>query len=332
MPKLNHKSILITGGAGFIGSHLVDALILEKPQKIVVVDNFFLGKLENLKNAQKNFKNLKIIKQDATDYQKMEKIIKNEKINVIFNLATKALEHSFVDPDDAFMINVNLVSVLLRLLHQKKYQTLIHCSSSEAYGTAKKVPIAETHPLDPETLYAAGKAAADLMVRSYYKTYKLDVAIARPFNTYGPRQNEGIYAAVIPITMKRLLSGQPPIICGDGNQTRDFIYVEDTAQGILAVYKNEKSRGREINIASGREIKIKDLIKTIVKEVKYRGKFLKKPARLADVRRHRASTRLAQEILNFKPEYSFKDGINKTIEWYQNNSKRSAKGKIQNAK
>lgn len=321
MNNIKGKTILVTGGAGFIGSHLVDALILESPQKIIVVDNFFLGKLENLKNAQKNCQNLKIYKQDATDYEKMEKIVKKEKINVIFNLATKALEHSFVDPDDAFMVNVNLASVLLRLLHQKKYQTLIHCSSSEAYGTAKAVPISEEHPKCPETLYAAGKAAADMMVMSYFKTYKYDLAIVRPFNTYGPRQNEGMYAAVIPITIRRLLAGQFPIICGDGNQTRDFIYVADTVRGIIDIYKNNKSRGREINIASSREIKMKDLIRTIAQEMNYQGKFLKKPARPADVRRHLADTKLAKRLLNFQPQYSFAEGIKKTIKWYKNNLK-----------
>lgn len=99
---------MVTGGAGFIGSHLIDALILEKPAKIVVVDNFFLGRLENLKDAQRNFKKLIVYKQDATDYKEMEKIIKKEKINIVFNLATKALEHSFVDPDDAYMVNGHL--------------------------------------------------------------------------------------------------------------------------------------------------------------------------------------------------------------------------------
>lgn len=321
MPTLRNKNILITGGAGFIGSHLVDGLILEKPAKIVVVDNFFLGKRENLKNAQKIYQKLKIINQDATVYEKMQKIIKNEKINIVFNLATKALEHSFVDPDDAYMVNVGLASVLLRLLHQKKYETLIHCSSSEAYGSAKKVPISEDHPLDPQTLYAAGKAAADFMVRSYYRTYQLDVAVARPFNTYGPRQNEGIYAAIIPITMRRLLGGQAPIIHGDGNQTRDFIYVKDTARGIIEVFKCKESRGKEINIAYGKEIKIKDLIKTISREYGYKGKYLKKPVRPADVRRHKAGTRLAQELLGFKPEYTFEEGIKNTIKWYRDNLK-----------
>ncbi len=325
MPTIKNKSILVTGGAGFIGSHLVDGLIKEKPAKIVVVDNLFLGKLENLKEAKENFSKLKVLIHDATDFDFMKRTIAREKINVVFNLATKALEHSFVNPDDAFMVNVNLVSVLLRLLHQKKYQTLIHCSSSEAYGTAQKVPIKEDHPKCPETLYAAGKTAADLMVLSYYKTYGLDLAVARPFNTYGPRQNEGIYAAVVPITLRRIAAGEPPVIFGDGNQTRDFIFVEDTARGIFEVYKHKNTRGKEINIAYGREIKIRDLIKTIASEMGFKGEILRKPARRADVQRHWASTRLAAKLFRFKPRYTFAEGMQKTIEWYKEKLKVKSK-------
>lgn len=316
MPTLKNKSILITGGAGFIGSHLVDAMVKEKPAKIIAVDNLFLGKIENLTEAKKNFSKLKILIHDATDFNFMKKIIAGEKINVVFNLATKALEYSFVDPDDAFMVNVNLASVLLRLLHQKKYQTLIHCSSSEVYGTAQKVPIGENHPRCPETLYAAGKAAADLMAMSYFKTYGCDISIVRPFNNYGPRQNEGAYAAVIPTTLKKITAGEPPIIFGGGNQTRDFIYVEDTARGIIEIYKNQNTRGQEINIASGQEIKIKDLIKIIIKEMGYKGKIIYQPARLADVRRHKAGTKLATELIGFRIKYNFASGMRKTIDWY----------------
>ncbi len=317
MPNLRNKNILITGGAGFIGSHLVDGLIKEKPAKIIVVDNFFLGKRENLAEAKSSFKNLKIIEQDATEFSPMLRIIAKEKIEVIFHLATKALEYSFVNPDDAFMVNVNLASVLLRLLHQKKYQTLINCSSSEAYGTEEKGKISEKHGLNPETLYAAGKAAADLMVRSYYKTYKLDIATVRPFNNYGPRQNEGLYAAVIPITIKRILTGKTPVIYSDGNQSRDFIYVDDTVRGMIDIYKNNATRGKEINIAAGKEVKIKDLIAIIVKEMAYKGKILRKPERPADVRRHRAETKLAKELLGFKPKISFEEGIQRTLDWYR---------------
>ena len=321
MPTLKRKRILVTGGAGFIGSHLVDALIGHRPAKIVVVDNFFLGKRQNLQEAKRNFPQLKIINQDATDFGAMKQIIGRNRIEVIFNLATKALEHSFVDPDDAYMVNVNLASVLLRLLYHKKYKTLIHTSSSESYGSAKKVPIYENHPLEPHTLYAAGKAAADLMARSYWRTYRLDVAIARPFNTYGPRQNEGVYAAVIPITLRRLIAGQPPVLYGDGNQTRDFIFVKDTARGIIEVYLHGKSRGKEINIAFGRELKIKDLIKIICKEFGYQGKILRKPARPADVSRHLAGTKLAQQLLDFRCQYHFEKGIKETVEWYKNTLK-----------
>ena len=323
MPNLRNKNILVTGGAGFIGSHLVDALITEKTNKIIVVDNFFLGKEENLSDAKKVFKNLKIINQDATDFEAMEKIITREKIDVVFNLATKALEYSFVDPDDAYMVNVKLASVLLRLLLQKKFKTLIHCSSSEAYGSKEKGLIDENHSLDPETLYAAGKASADLMVRSYYKTYKLDIATIRPFNNYGPRQNDKQYSAVIPITMKRILGGQSPIIYGDGNQTRDFIYVKDTVRAMIEIYKNKDSRGKEINIASGREVKIKELISIIAQTMGFNGKFLWKTSRIADVKRHKASTKLARQILNFKPDVSFNIGINQTINWYKNKNENS---------
>lgn len=317
MLTLKNKNILVTGGAGFIGSHLVDAVILEKPAKIVVVDNFFLGKRENLISAKKSIgKKLKIVNQDATDYRAMQRIITREKIEVVYNLATKALEYSFVDPDDAYMVNVHLASVLLRLLHQKKYKTLIHCSSSEAYGTEEKGKITEDHALNPETLYAAGKASADLMVRSYFKTYKLDVATIRPFNNYGPRQNDKQYSAVIPITMKRVLSGQAPVIHGDGNQTRDFIFVTDTARAMIEIYKNPKTRGMEINIASGKEVKIKDLIRAIAQKMKYQGQIQHKSQRTADVKRHKASTKRAHQVLGFRPSVSFSHGLTETINWY----------------
>ena len=319
--SLRDKKILVTGGAGFIGSHLVDDIIEKKPASIVVVDNFFLGKEENLKEAKKDFPDLRIYRQDASQFQAMEKIIRKERIDVVFNLATKALGYSFVDPDDAFMVNTNIASVLLRLLHQKFYKTLIHLSSSEAYGTAKFIPITESHPLDPKTLYAAGKAAADLMVNSYFHTYKLDVAIVRPFNNYGPRQNEGSYAAIIPLTIKRILLGEPPVLEGDGKQTRDFIYVKDTTSATIKIYENEKTRGKTINIASGRETSVKDIINSIINTLSYRGKIVRKPPRPADVRRHLADVTLARKLIGFEPNIEFEEGLKLTVDWYKNNLK-----------
>lgn len=315
--KIKHKNILVTGGAGFIGSHLVDALIQAGAQKIVVVDNFFLGKRSNLSDAFEQTNKLFVYKKDASNYLVMQAILKKEKIDVVFNLATKALEFSFVDPAEAYMVNVNISRTLLELLREKSYNTLIHCSSSEAYGSAIRVPMGEDHPLSPTTAYAAGKAAADLMAISYQKMYQLDLAIVRPFNNYGPRQNEGLYAGIIPITIKRILDGKQPILHGDGNQTRDFIFVKDTACALLDIYNNPKTRGQIINVASQKEIKIKDLINSIVNAMDYKGEIIKKPARTSDVKRHCGDISLARQLINFKPKVSLQSGILETIDWYK---------------
>ncbi|MEX0616492.1 MAG: GDP-mannose 4,6-dehydratase [Candidatus Woykebacteria bacterium] len=321
MRKIKGKSILVTGGAGFIGSHLVDELITKGAGKIIVVDNFFLGKEENLQEAKK-FRGFKLYREDATNYGVMENIIDKENIDVVFNLATKALLHTFVDADDAYIVNVDIASVLLRLLHKSRYKTLIHFSSSEAYGTAKYVPIDENHPLFPETLYAAGKASADLMVHSYHQTFGLDVATVRPFNTYGPRQNEGTYAAVIPITIKRILNKEKPVLEGDGNQTRDFTLVTEVVEATIKTYENDKTVGKVINVASGKEAKIKDIITTICKLLEYKGSWEKKPIRPADVRRHLANISLARKLLKYQPKVSLKIGLQETVSWYVKKLKR----------
>jgi len=325
--KIKGKNVLVTGGAGFIGSHLVDALIHAGAKKIVVVDNFFLGKMSNLSGALKKSKSLRVYKKDASNYSAMLAILKKEKVDVVFNLATKALEYSFVDPQEAFMVNVDIARTLLELLRGKIYRTLIHCSSSEAYGSAIKVPMREDHPLNPTTSYAAGKAAADLMVLSYFKMYQLDIAVIRPFNNYGPRQNEGLYAGVIPITIKRILGGQKPVLQGDGNQTRDFLFVKDTARAMLDIYENLKTRGQVINIASQKEVKISDLINRIVNAMNYKGPTLKKPARTADVMCHCGDVSLAKRLIGFKPEFSLQEGILETVAWYKENFNKISRGK-----
>ncbi|MBI5038114.1 MAG: GDP-mannose 4,6-dehydratase [Candidatus Kerfeldbacteria bacterium] len=317
MLNFRGKNILITGGAGFIGSHLIDQLITEQPRNIIVVDNLFLGKLANLKDAQKNFPRLIFYRHDASDYSFMKRLVAKHRIHVIYNLATKALPYSFTDPEDAYLINVKLSTTLLRLLLDKQYQTLIHFSSSEAYGSSLTSSMSELHPLVPHTPYAAGKASADLQVMAWRHFFKLDIAIIRPFNNYGPRQNEGMYAGVIPITIKRIMKGQPPILQGDGKQTRDFIYVTDTARAAIAIYKNPRTRGTILNIASGKELSIKKIIASISKLMNYHGPVIKKPSRTADVRRHLANVSMAKKILHFKQSISFTTGIAKTIEWYK---------------
>lgn len=321
MKNLKNKSILVTGGAGFIGSHLVDRLITEDPEKIVVVDNLFLGKESNLTDAVKNFKNfkIKIFRVDASDFDKMNEILRTENVDVVFNLAVIPLPTSLIKPEWTVNVNIKITTILCELLREEAFETLIHCSSSEAYGSAEYVPMDEKHPLNTTTPYAASKAAGDLIVQSYYRTFGIDTSIIRPFNNYGPRQNERAYAGVIPTTIRRILDKQTPVIFGDGEQTRDYIYVTDTANAMVEMYKNKNTRGKIVNVGSGKEISIINLINMICRLMNYDKAPVHKAPRIGDVQKHCADISLAKDLLDFKPRIDFEDGIKKTIEWYIKN-------------
>lgn len=319
MPSIKGKNILVTGGAGFIGSHLCDALLEKGAGKVVCLDNFFLGKMENIAEAMRH-ENFVLYRDDARNFGVVEAIIEREGIEVVFNMATIALNYSFFNPFDAYMVNVSIANTLLELLKIGKYKTLIHTSSSEAYGTAQYSPMDENHPTDPTTPYAAGKAAADIMVHSFAKVLPLDIAIVRPFNNYGPRQNaEGPLAGIIPATAKRLKNGGKPLIHGDGEQTRDFIYVKDTVRGLIMAYENENSRGQIMNLGSGKDISMNHLLQEICDYMGYKGEWEHHESRTSDVRKLCADISKARKLIGFEPEMPFEKGIKETLDWYMNN-------------
>ena len=316
MASVLGKNVLVTGGAGFIGSHLCDSLLAHGAEKVVCVDNFFLGKMENLKEALSH-DNFILYRDDARNFGVLQAIMEKENIEVVFNMATIALNYSFFNPFDAYMVNVEIANTLLELLKVGAYKTLVHTSSSEAYGTARYSPMDENHPTDPTTPYAAGKAAADLMVHSFYKVLGLDISIVRPFNNYGPRQNAaGSLAAIIPATARRIQEGGKPMVEGDGEQTRDFIYVEDTVRGLILADEKEESRGKIINLGSGKDISINVLLQGICDYMGYTGEWEHRPARTSDVRNLCADSKRAKELLGFGPQIEFEEGIRKTLDWY----------------
>lgn len=319
MKTLKGKRVMVTGGAGFIGSHLIDRLIKEDLVSLYSIDNYFLGNNRNLQSGQRQFPKLRILKEDVTNIDNIRRILIDEKIDVVFNLAVLPLLASLEKP--VFTVNsiINSSITFCELLREKLFKTLIHFSSSEVYGTAQYVPMDERHPLEPCTPYAAAKAAADHIVNSYIKTFNINATIVRPFNNYGPRQNKKQYAALIPIVVNNILSHKPVIIYGDGKQTRDFIFVRDVVDATIEVYNNPETRGKVINIASGKELSIFDIVHTIIRVMNSDTKIIYKPERPGDVRRHFADISLAKKLINFQPSTDMEKGLIETVEWYKNN-------------
>lgn len=314
----NNKTVAVTGGAGFIGSHLSEIILTLTPEKLIIVDNFSLGKERNIEKITDK-ENVVVQKLDASNYTEMNDLYEKENVDVTFNLAVVPLPASLVAPKETIDTNILITSTLCELQKKGKFNTLIHVSSSEAYGTLvyKEKPMDEKHPTFPITPYAASKLACDHIALSYHRTFDLPISIARPFNAYGPRQNEKSYAGVIPITIKRIFTGNSPVIHGDGLQTRDYTYVEDIAEILPRFYEERSTIGQVINIASGREICIKDLIHNIVDLLKYKGEILYTDPRPGDVRRHCGDISLAKELLGYYPKTDYVNGLQKTIDWYK---------------
>lgn len=317
-PSIKGSTILVTGGAGFIGSHLVDRLIAEGAKQVIAVDNMFLGSEENLQDAIA--KGAKLYKDDIEISSTLDYLFSKYQFDIVFNCATKALNYSFVNPKNAF--DTNVTGVLNILEHQRlgHFKTLVHFSTSEVYGTAVYEPMDEKHPINPTTTYAAGKAAADLAVKSYVNMFNLDCFIVRPFNNYGPRQNfKGYMAGVIPITAYKILKGQQPEIHGAGTQSRDFIYVLDTVDAIVKLYP-VMEKADSVNISTDGQVAIKDLIHQITKIMNYNGQILSKEARGADVECHNASNAKVKKLINYQLT-PFDVGLKKTLDWYKENIK-----------
>lgn len=315
--------ILITGATGFIGSHLFRTLVRMGHECIGMDNQFIETDVEwAYKFAEEN-KNAQFFLGDEGDCSNgwnVFKICKNFSPDVIFNLAVMCLPHSLIEPIENYSKNIEITTNIVQEATKRNIR-LVHFSSSEVYGSAEEETMSEDHKLRPSTPYAAAKAACDHLVQSMVNTFELDAAIVRPFNTYGPGQNENTYAAVIPKMIKTMLNGETPKITGDGTQTRDFNYVTDVVDA--AILAGERGKlGEVYNICSGKETSINDIVGTIASvmgldeiEVNYIDK------RPGDVMRHRGDGSKAAVELGWKPRTSMEDGLKETIEWYKRSIK-----------
>ena len=309
--------MLITGGAGFIGSHLCDKYTKEG-HTVLCLDNFMSGNLTNVRHLLDN-RNFKLLKGDVRDFDLLEKIIRD--VDVVFHLAAQIhVERSYVEPKLTYEINVMGTQNILEVARIHDAKRVIYASTSEVYGSAQYSPIDEQHPLNAPHPYGASKIAADRMCYAYIHTYGMNISIVRLFNIFGPRQRDIGYGGVISIFTRRILSNMPPIIYGDGRQTRDYTSVEDAVRAYDLVLNHNEPITEPINFGSGREESILDLANMLIALAGKKGDI--KPVhvepRLGEVKRLIANATKAKKLLGWEPECKLEEGLEKFVQWYKN--------------
>jgi UDP-glucose 4-epimerase len=241
-------------------------------------------------------------------------------VEVVFHLAAQIhVDRSIIEPKLTNDINISGTQNILELARRYDVRKVIHASTSEVYGTAQYTPMDEKHPLNAPHPYGASKTAADRMCYAYKQTYGMDIAIMRLFNIFGPRQRDTGYGGVISIFVRRALSGMPPIVYGDGKQTRDYTYIEDTLSAYDAVLNYKGVFDVPINFGTGREVKIIDLANRIIKLTGQQGKI--KPVhvepRPGEVQRLIADISQARKLLKWEPKCTLEEGLKKFVDWYR---------------
>jgi len=313
----NRATILITGADGFIGSHLTEMLATKGCRiKALSQYNSFnnWGWLEDVNcNDQ-----IEVLTGDVRDPHYCKHITKD--VDVIFHLAALiAIPYSYVAPNSYVDTNTKGTLNICQAALENGCKRIIHTSTSEVYGTAQYVPIDEKHPLQPQSPYSASKIGADAMAESFFNAFGLPLTIARPFNTYGPRQSA---RAVIPTIITQIASGKKKIKLGDLTPTRDLSYVEDICHGFIALAECEKAIGEIVNIGSNSEISISDLLNLIKEMMQSDVEVVTEKVRLrpekSEVYRLWCDNTKIYELTGFVPKYTIQEGLKKTIDWFTN--------------
>jgi NAD dependent epimerase/dehydratase len=311
---MHSNRVLVTGADGFIGSHLTELLVHQGYSvKALSQYNSFnnWGWLEDVQCKDK----IEIISGDIRDSNFCKLITKD--IDIIFHLAALiAIPYSYIAPDSYVDTNIRGTLNICQAAKENKVKRLIQTSTSEVYGTANYVPIDEKHPLQAQSPYSASKIAADAMAMSFYNSFELPVSIARPFNTYGPRQSA---RAIIPTIITQIAMGYKEVHLGDLNPTRDFSFVQDTCRGLIAIAEAENAIGETINIGSNFEISMSDTLNIIKDLMSSDIKFIEDRQRIrpenSEVLRLWCDNSKIHKITGFKPEINISEGLQRTIDW-----------------
>jgi UDP-glucose 4-epimerase len=311
--KRPEERVLVTGGAGFIGSELVRQLVVQNC-RVVVVDNLVNGRRENLDGLPGA--RVQLVVADVRDAKGLAGLL--AEVDIVFHLACLGVRHSVHSPGENYEVNATATLRLLAAARAAGVRRFVYVSSSEVYGTARWAPMTEDHPTFPMTVYGASKLAGEGYARAFCQTYGFPTVVVRPFNSYGPRcHHEGDSGEVIPKFLLRCLAGLPLMVFGDGTQTRDFTFVSDTAAGIRRAGWARDAVGQTINLGSGREVTVNELANEVAAVAGKPPTVTHTTSRPGDVLRLYADSTLAKQLLEFQPTVTLRDGLTRLKAWYQ---------------
>jgi nucleoside-diphosphate-sugar epimerase len=310
---------LVTGGAGFIGSHIVERLLKDNFE-VNVIDDFSTGKEENIEAALRAVAGkgkLEVIRGDIRDEPTLKRALAG--VQCIFHEAALcSVQRSVVDPISTNSVNVSGTLLLLKAARELGVKRLVYASSSSVYGNGASLPNREDMRSNPCSPYALSKFTGEEYCRVFSSVYGVETVSLRYFNVFGPRQDASSeYAAVIPIFLSRILSGSTPVVFGDGEQSRDFTFVEDVVEANLLASRKEGISGRVYNIARGNRKTLNELIETLCRVSGMKAEPRYAEPRPAEVRHSEASTEKAERELSFKAKVSFEEGLRKTFNWFK---------------
>ena len=304
---------LVTGGAGFIGSHLARTL-LDRGESVRVADNLSTGKPSNLAVLDGK---AEVLIGDLADSAFSREAVAGVEL-VLHQAAIPSVPRSVSDPLTSHRANVDATLSLLVAARDAGVRRLVYAGSSSAYGDTEVLPKREDMPANPMSPYALQKLVGEQYLQMFMRLYGLDTVTTRYFNVFGPRQDPSSpYSGVIALFTSRLLAGLPAVITGDGTQTRDFTYIDNVVDGVLRAATTPDAAGRVINIATGRQISIKQLAQTIQGLLGSNLPLQYAEPRAGDVRDSLADIELARKVLGYEPVVSFEEGLQRTVDWYR---------------
>lgn len=314
--KITGRNCLVTGAAGFIGSHLVDRLLTHGAE-VIGVDDLSIGHLGNLSEASKNPK-FKFVKLDILHPEPLKSLLKN--VDYVFHLATRSVRLSLRQPSLVHAVNTQGTYNVLTAAAEARVKKFLYVSSSEVNGTAQVVPMKEDYTFAPETIYGASKLAGEYYTQVFHRSGWLETTIARPHNNYGPRAHyAGSTGELIPRFILKCLLGLPLSVYGDGNQTRDFTFVRETCDILIRLMESDSTGGEVVNVCRGEEVSVLKIAQLVQRFLESGSAIEHLPARKNDVLRLYGDNSKLRDLINFVPTVSIEEGLRETISWYKAN-------------